>query len=226
MKDVFELASISVEFDTGGLDINSAPSATTTINVIPGVEVSEILGADVETIFNSINFSQLTEPVLMALKNKILSALIATICIFSFVGCTSNSQSTTTKNETKETTAKIETKQKDKEEKNIVLVDNDSAKITYKTIDKDRGMGSTLILLVENKSDKDIIVQTDKVSTDDMMSDTICSIEVAKGKKAEDELTLMTNDSKKDFKKVEGTFKILDSNYQEIASPNFKLDIN
>ncbi len=163
------------------------------------------------------------------MKNKILSALIATICIFSFAGCTSNSQNTTTsntKNKTEETAAKIETKQNDKEEKNIVLLDNDSAKITYKSIDKDRGMGPTLILLVENKTDKDIIVQTDKVSVDDMMTETICSIDVVQGKKAEDELTLMTNDSKKDFKKVEGTFKILDSNYQEIASPNFKLDIN
>lgn len=159
------------------------------------------------------------------MKRKLLSILLCGAIAMSLVACGSSTTNTSEKAETTkvEDSTKEESQEKPKEE-NIVLVDNEYATITYTGIERDDIMGPKLNLLVENKSDQDIIIQTEGVSTDGMMADPICSIEVVQGKKAKGDLTLMSDLTEKDFKSIEGTLKILDSGFMPLKEEAFSIN--
>ena len=70
-----------------------------------------------------------------------------------------------------------------------VLLDQDDIKITLKSLDFDGFYGPELKVLIENNSDKSIIVQTRDSSVNDIMIETMFSCNVAAGKKANDGLT-------------------------------------
>lgn len=165
------------------------------------------------------------------MKKKLLSILLCGAMAVSLVACGSSSADTNKNEDTsrvedlsKEEPKVEETKKEEQKEESVVLVDNEYVTITYTGIERDDIMGPKLNLLVENKSDQDIIIQADGVSTDGMMADPICSIEVVQGKKAKGDLTLMSDSTEKDFKSIEGTLKILDSGFMPLKEEAFSIN--
>lgn len=164
------------------------------------------------------------------MKRKLLSILLCGAMVMSLVACGSSTTNTSEKGEatkvedSSKEESKEETKQEEQKEENIVLVDNEYATITYTGIERDDIMGPKLNLLVENKSDQDIIIQAEGVSTDGMMADPICSIEVVQGKKAKGDLTLMSDSTEKDFKSIEGTLKILNNGFMPLKEEAFSIN--
>jgi len=74
----------------------------------------------------------------------------------------------------------------------IVLVDQAGVKITAKELDSDSSfMGPELKLLIENDSGKDLTFQCKSASVNGYMADTMMSVDVANGKKANDGVTFM-----------------------------------
>lgn len=165
------------------------------------------------------------------MKKKFLSILLCGVMAASLVACGSSSTDTNKNEDTakvedtsKEEVKTEESKKEEEKEENIVLVDNEYATITYTGIEREDVMGPTLKLLVENKSDQDIIIQAEGVSTDGMMADPICSIEVVQGKKAKGDLTLMSDSTEKDFKSIEGTLKVLDNGFMPLKEEAFSIN--
>lgn len=73
----------------------------------------------------------------------------------------------------------------------VVLVDEAGIKITAKSLDNDALFGPELKLLIENDSGNDLTVQCRNASVNGYMADTMMSVDVANGKKANDSLTFM-----------------------------------
>jgi hypothetical protein len=111
-----------------------------------------------------------------------------------------------------------------------VLVDNEEVVITLKSLSLDEIMGPTLDLLIENNSDKDIMVQVRNSVINDVMIDAIFSSEVAAGKKANDGITFMSNelkDAKIDtLKNFEFSIIIFDPNSMDTIFQTENLNIN
>ncbi len=74
-----------------------------------------------------------------------------------------------------------------------VLVDESGVKITAKRLDKSF-MGTEIKLLIENNSGKDLTFQCRNASVNGYMVDTMMSVDVVNGKKANDSLTFMESD--------------------------------
>ena len=75
-----------------------------------------------------------------------------------------------------------------------VLVDEEGIKVTATGIDKDALFGTEIFLLIENNTDQALIFQSERVSVNGYMVESIMSSEVAAGKKANDTLTLIDSD--------------------------------
>lgn len=75
-----------------------------------------------------------------------------------------------------------------------VLVDEAGVKITAKSLDKDGFMGPEIKLLIENNSGKDLTFQCRNASVNGYMVETMMSVDVVNGKKANDSLTFMQTD--------------------------------
>ena len=75
-----------------------------------------------------------------------------------------------------------------------VLVDQNGIKITAKSLDFDGFMGPELKLLIENSSGKSLTFQSSNASVNGYMVETIMSVDVADGKKANDSLTFSSTD--------------------------------
>lgn len=73
----------------------------------------------------------------------------------------------------------------------IVLVDESGIRITAKSLDNDALFGPELKLLIENDSGNDLTIQCRNASVNGYMADTMMSVDVANGKKANDSLTFM-----------------------------------
>lgn len=78
-----------------------------------------------------------------------------------------------------------------------VVLDKNGIKITAKGLDKDGILGPEVKLLIENESGKDVTVQARNVSVNGYMMDTSMSAAVVNGKKANDELTIMSSSLEK-----------------------------
>lgn len=75
-----------------------------------------------------------------------------------------------------------------------VLVDEAGVKITAKSLDADSIFGPELKLLIENNSGKDLTFQCRDASVNGYMVQTMMSVDVVNGKKANDSLTFMESD--------------------------------
>lgn len=98
-----------------------------------------------------------------------------------------------------------------------VLYSGNGVKITYKGI-ADSGSflgGKSVNLLVENTSNKDLTVQVRDFSVNGFMVSPICSIDVAAGKKAVDDIMIsereLEDNSITEIEEIEFTFHVYDS---------------
>lgn len=105
---------------------------------------------------------------------------------------------------------------------NIPLFDQDGIKIALKGYFPGDDFGITgpqLKLLVENDTDKNIMIQVRDVSVNGFMTDPVCSIEVAAQKKAYDTITWLVSDLEQSeitqFNTVEFKFHIFDATLWE-----------
>lgn len=101
----------------------------------------------------------------------------------------------------------------------IPLLDRGGIKIDLKGMFPGDDFGITgpqLKILIDNTTDKNIVVQVRDVSVNGFMTDPSCSIEVAAGKKAVDAITWFVSDLEKSeitqFETVEFRFYIFDAN--------------
>ena len=97
-----------------------------------------------------------------------------------------------------------------------VLVEQDEIRITAKSLKLDGWLGPEIKLLIENNSSKSITVQIRNASVNGYMIDTMMSVDIAPGKKANDSITLMKSDLDaagiKTIADIEFSFHIFDSN--------------
>ena len=75
-----------------------------------------------------------------------------------------------------------------------VLVDEEGVKITAKSLETGGLFGDEIKLLIENDSGKDLTFQCRNASVNGYMVETMMSVDVANGKKANDSLTFMKAD--------------------------------
>lgn len=75
-----------------------------------------------------------------------------------------------------------------------VLVDEAGVKITAKSLATDGFLGPEIKLLIENNSGKDLTFQCRNASVNGYMVETMMSVDVVNGKKANDSLTFMESD--------------------------------
>lgn len=75
-----------------------------------------------------------------------------------------------------------------------VLVDEEGVKITAKSLETDGLFGTEVKLLIENNSGKDLTFQCRNASVNGYMVETMMSVDVVDGKKANDSLTFLRSD--------------------------------
>lgn len=75
-----------------------------------------------------------------------------------------------------------------------ILVEEKGVKITAKSLDVDGIFGPELQLLIENNSGKDLTIQCRDSSINGYMTETMMSVNVTDGKKANDTLTFLHSD--------------------------------
>ena len=75
-----------------------------------------------------------------------------------------------------------------------VLVDEAGVKITAKSLSTDGFVGPEIKLLIENNSGKNLTFQCRNASVNGYMIDTLMSVDVVNGKKANDTITFMESD--------------------------------
>lgn len=97
-----------------------------------------------------------------------------------------------------------------------VLWEQDGIKIMLKELDLEGSMmGPELKVCIENSTQKNITVQTNGVSVNGIMTETIFSCDVAAGKSANDGITLLSSDLKQagitNIQNVELTLHVFDS---------------
>lgn len=144
----------------------------------------------------------------------------------SFVACSDpetskvEGGSATPAEEKKEEKEVLEVKQDE-----VVLVDDELARIVVTEKFNDEILGPSYKVSVENKTDKKIIVQTRDVSIDGVMEEPIFSVEVTAGKKANDNMTFMNIESLEALKNLEGKLLIMDDeSYDELRSYDMTIE--
>ncbi len=75
-----------------------------------------------------------------------------------------------------------------------VLLDESGIKITAKSLNMDGLFGPEIKLLIENNSGKNLTVQCRNVSVNGYMVETMMSVDIVNGKKANDNITFMSSD--------------------------------
>ncbi len=99
-----------------------------------------------------------------------------------------------------------------------VLVEELGVKITAKGFGKDSIFGPQIKLLIENNSGKELTFQTRDSSVNGYMIDTLMSVDVANGKKANDTLTFSKSELEKcgieSIADMEFSFHIFDSDWE------------
>ncbi|GAA0774606.1 hypothetical protein GCM10008908_24740 [Clostridium subterminale] len=118
-----------------------------------------------------------------------------------------------TSKEKEETLEEIREQQKD-DKCDIVLADTDNVTITCKGKGKSAFGGIYITLEVVNKTDKDILVGTDKCSNDGTMVDDLFSETITAKMKSESDLSVMDNNIT-EVKNFKGTFLVMDDSTGE-----------
>ena len=140
------------------------------------------------------------------MKRK-LAIILALMLAVSLVACGGSSggavkepSNVTTGNNTGDTQQVEQTEKNEEPEKTevtiseAVLVDEAGVKITAKRLETDGIFGPEIKLLIENDSGKDLTFQCRNASVNGYMVETMMSVDVVNGKKANDGLTFMESD--------------------------------
>ena len=158
--------------------------------------------------------------------NKSIRLMLIGVMAMSFVACSDpetskvEGGSATPVEEKKEEKEVLEVKQDE-----VVLVDDELARIVVTEKFNDEILGPSYKVSVENKTDKKIIVQTRDVSIDGVMEEPIFSVEVTAGKKANDNMTFMNIESLEALKNLEGKLLIMDDeSYDELRSYDMTIE--
>lgn len=106
----------------------------------------------------------------------------------------------------------------------VVLVDDEYVKIIYTGVKQTDDKLPVIELSIENKSDQNFSVQTENVSADNQMALVYFSEEPEPGKTIDAELEV--EDINQAFQTLEGTFVLIDNNYDTIKSEPFQLSID
>lgn len=155
--------------------------------------------------------------------NKSIRVMLIGVMAMSFVAC---SNPETSKVESGSATPVEE--QKDEAEvkqEELVLVDDELAKIVITEKFNDEIFGPSYKVSVENKTDKKIMVQTRDISIDGVMEDPVFSVEVTAGKKANENMTFMNIESLEALKNLEGKLVIIDDeSYDDLRSYDITIE--
>ena len=158
--------------------------------------------------------------------NKSIRLMLIGVVAMSFVACSDpetskveSGSATPVEEQKDETKDVLEVKQEE-----VVLVDDELAKIVVTEKFNDEIFGPSYKVSVENKTDKKIIVQTRDVSIDGVMEEPIFSIEVTACKKANDNMTFMNIEGLDNLKNLEGKLVIIDENFNDIKSYDMTLE--
>lgn len=127
---------------------------------------------------------------------KLVSLMIAAILSVSLAACGSSSKDHSQEPSDVSNSGEIQTDNKEQAAgiSETVLVDEAGVKVTAKSLEYGGLFGPELKLLVENNSGKDLTFQSRNASVNGYMVETMMSIDVADGKKANDSLTFMDSD--------------------------------
>lgn len=135
---------------------------------------------------------------------RTLAIILAIILAMSLVACGSPSDeeikepsNVVTGNDTEEGQQEEQVEEPEETEATIsetVLVDEAGIKITAKSLEVDEVFGPEIKLLIENNSGKDLTFQCRNASVNGYMVETMMSVDVVNGKKANDSLTFMQSD--------------------------------
>lgn len=109
-------------------------------------------------------------------------------------------------------------------EKQKVLLDNNYVKITYLGIDRNSSYFKKVSLKVENKSNQELIIQTDNVSVDGNMTYGMYSPDVTSGKSDTSGIEFNNNSITSGFNSIEGKFKIITKDYKTLEEDNFSIN--
>ena len=86
-----------------------------------------------------------------------------------------------------------------------LILNDKNLSITYRGVSED-WLGMKINLLIENKSNRDLCVQVRDFSIDNYMTDTIFSCDIAAGKKAYDDISLL--DYEKNMNEIQFNFHV------------------
>ncbi len=135
---------------------------------------------------------------------RTLAIILAIILAMSLVACGSPSDeeikepsNVVTGDNTEEGQQEEQVEEPEETEATIsetVLVDEAGIKITAKSLEVDEVFGPEIKLLIENNSGKDLTFQCRNASVNGYMVETMMSVDVVNGKKANDSLTFMQSD--------------------------------
>lgn len=134
---------------------------------------------------------------------KVLPAVIAGVLVLSLAACGGSSNDDARKPSGALTSSAVspsgaESREPERESKaagieETVLVDEAGVKISAKGLDTDALFGAEVSLLIENDSGRDLTFQCRNASVNGYMVETMMSVDVATGKKANDSLTFMSS---------------------------------
>lgn len=156
------------------------------------------------------------------------------ICTLGLIGCKNDDVSSFGTGENSQVVegegyAALEETPEVKEEKfdkELVLIDDDFMKLSVLGRRDNDYNGAAYIIYVENKSEKDITVQSNAVSIGDTMEDTMMNIELTSKKKATDYLYFSDKDYASDLKDVSGTFYIFENGENSDLIKQYKFHID
>ena len=110
-----------------------------------------------------------------------------------------------------------------------VLLDQDSIRITAKSLDRNSAFGPSLKLLIENNSTSSVTVQARNASVNGYMVETMMSEDVAAGKKVNSSLTFSSSDLKTagitTIADMQFSFHIFDANSWETIIDSRPIDV-
>ncbi len=151
---------------------------------------------------------------------KIFCLLLALIFTLSFAACGSKEESGKNPNGSSNPDSTVAISDVKLPEQ--IVYDEDNVKITVTGLSNDNIFGAKINVTVENKGEKDILVQADAMAINNIMVTPVFSCEVAAGKKANDSIEVMGSELKKTgielFKEIDVIFNIIDpDSYERIG---------
>ena len=151
----------------------------------------------------------------MKLRKYVSGMLLGLVIAGCMVGCSSEQvvqEETPEQVQQVEQQVKEEEKKEEKKEMNVVIVDNKYCSITVTGLYEDDIWGYGYEILVENKSDVNLLIGANDVSVNGMMCDPFWADTVSAGKKAKGKIAWNEEDvsSLDELIDVEMTFHISD----------------